>query len=53
LYVAIQEGIEIYIRNCFEIASMTKVTIFLHYEEEWQRRTAKSSIILSGSLHFF
>jgi hypothetical protein len=31
---------------------VTKVTIFLHYEEEWQRRTVKSSIILSGSLHF-
>jgi hypothetical protein len=31
---------------------MTKVTIFLHYEEEWQRGTVKSSVILSGSLHF-
>ena len=31
---------------------MTKVNIFLHYEEEWQRRTVKSSIIVSGSVHF-
>jgi len=31
---------------------MTKVNIFLRYEKQWQRRTLKSSIILSGSLNF-